>query len=68
MKTVGSYEAQTHMPRLLDEVARGRRSRFTRRRMPAAVLVPLPEPGAGAKARQSKNFQSYAKALPSERA
>ncbi len=68
MKTVGSYEAQTHLPRLLDEVAWGEEITITRRRMPAAVLVPLPEPGTGAKARQSKNFQSYAKALPSERA
>jgi len=40
MKTVGSYEAKTHLPRLLDEVERGERITITKHGRPVAVLVP----------------------------
>lgn len=40
MKTVGAYEAKTHLPRLLDEVARGERITITKHGHPVAVLVP----------------------------
>lgn len=43
MKTVGSYEAKTHLPRLLDEVARGARVTITKHGVPVAMLVPIPE-------------------------
>jgi prevent-host-death family protein len=42
MKTVGSYEAKTHLPRLLDEVAKGEEITITKHGMPVAVLVPPP--------------------------
>ncbi len=43
MKTVGAYEAKTHLPRLLDEVAGGERITITKHGVPIAQLVPMPE-------------------------
>ena len=49
MATVGSYEAKTHLPRLLKRVAAGERITITHRGVPVAVLVPFgpPEENAG---------------------
>lgn len=41
MTEVGVYEAKTTLPRLLDEVARGRRITITRHGTPVARLVPV---------------------------
>lgn len=41
MKTVGSYEAKTHLPRLLEEVRRGGSITITRHGVPVARLVPM---------------------------
>lgn len=43
MRTVGSYEAKTHLPRLLDEVAKGEEITITKHGVPVAVLIPPPE-------------------------
>jgi len=43
MKTVGAYEAKTHLPRLLEEVARGEKMVITRHGVPIAVLQPYAE-------------------------
>ena len=40
MRSVGSYEAKTHLPRLLDEVAAGEEIVITKHGVPVAVLVP----------------------------
>jgi prevent-host-death family protein len=40
VKRIGAYEAKTHLPRLLDEVARGARVVITKRGVPVADLVP----------------------------
>lgn len=40
MKSVGSYEAKTHLPRLLGEVERGESITITKRGKPVAVLSP----------------------------
>lgn len=40
MRTIGAYEAKTHLPRLLDEVAKGERITITKHGTPVAVLVP----------------------------
>ena len=40
MRTIGAYEAKTHLPRLLDEVERGERITITKHGRPVAVLVP----------------------------
>ncbi|MDQ6663364.1 MAG: type II toxin-antitoxin system Phd/YefM family antitoxin [Acidobacteriota bacterium] len=41
MKTVGAFEAKTHLASLLDRVAKGERITITRHGVPAAVLVPV---------------------------
>ncbi len=40
MKTVGAYEAKTHLPKLLDEVAAGEVITITKHGVPVARLVP----------------------------
>jgi prevent-host-death family protein len=45
METVGSYEAKTHLPRLLERVERGETITITRHGKPIARLVPA-EPTA----------------------
>ena len=40
MKTVGAYEAKTHLSRLLDEVAAGETITITKHGVPVAQLVP----------------------------
>jgi prevent-host-death family protein len=40
MRTVGSYEAKTHLPRLLDQVERGETITITKRGRPVALLSP----------------------------
>ena len=44
--SVGAYEAKTHLPQLLERVAKGERITITKHGVPVAVLVP-----AGADAR-----------------
>mgnify|MGYP003384806786 CR=1 FL=1 len=41
MKSVGSYEAKTHLPALLDRVAKGESIIITKRGQPVAMLVPV---------------------------
>ena len=41
MESIGSYEAKTHLPRLLDRVARGESLTITRHGRPVARLVPI---------------------------
>ncbi len=43
MKTVGAYEAKTHLPRLLSEVAAGETITITKHGVPVAQLVPMPD-------------------------
>jgi prevent-host-death family protein len=38
---VGSYEAKTHLPQLLERVARGERITITKHGVPIAVLAPV---------------------------
>jgi prevent-host-death family protein len=40
METVGSYEAKTHLPKLLDKVAKGEKITITKHGIPVALLVP----------------------------
>ena len=41
MSDVGAYEAKTHLPRLLEEVAKGRSFTITKHGRPVARLVPV---------------------------
>ena len=43
MKSVGAYEAKTHLSRLLGKVARGERFTITRNGVPVALLIPAAE-------------------------
>lgn len=43
MESVGSYEAKTHLPGLLDRVAKGERITITKHGVPVAMLVPVEE-------------------------
>jgi prevent-host-death family protein len=40
MKSVGSYEAKTHLPRLLSQVEKGETITITKRGKPIARIVP----------------------------
>ena len=46
VESVGAYEAKTHLPKLLDEVARGATVTITKHGRAVARLVP-PEPAEG---------------------
>ncbi|RMF70409.1 MAG: type II toxin-antitoxin system prevent-host-death family antitoxin [Alphaproteobacteria bacterium] len=41
MSTIGAYEAKTHLPKLLDRVAKGERITIARHGTPVAVLEPV---------------------------
>jgi prevent-host-death family protein len=41
MTNVGVYETKTHLPKLLDRVAKGERITITRHGVPVAELVPV---------------------------
>ena len=41
MDQIGAYQAKTHLPRLLDRVARGESLTITRHGKPVARLVPV---------------------------
>lgn len=43
MKSVGAFEAKTHLAALLDRVAKGERITITRHGVPVALLVPVVE-------------------------
>lgn len=43
MKTVGAYEAKTHLARLLEQVADGEKIVITKHGVPVALLGPFPE-------------------------
>lgn len=43
MKTVGTFEAKTHLNKLLERVSKGETIQITRRGIPVAKLVPADE-------------------------
>jgi prevent-host-death family protein len=61
VETVGSYEAKTYLPKLLDRVAKGERITITKHGVPVAVLVPAPSnrrPDAASVIRALKKFRA----------
>ena len=40
MKSIGTFDAKTHLPRLLERVSRGERIMITKHGKPIAMLVP----------------------------
>jgi prevent-host-death family protein len=60
MRTVGAYEAKTHLSQILDEVTRGERVAITKNGTPVALLVPVPatqKPDAREVIRQLREFR-----------
>ncbi|MEW6264357.1 MAG: type II toxin-antitoxin system prevent-host-death family antitoxin [Thermodesulfobacteriota bacterium] len=54
MDTIGAYEAKTHLPRLLERVARGEKITITKHGAPVAVLQP---PASASKQPQKEVIQ-----------
>ncbi len=46
MTEIGSYDAKTHLPRLIERVQGGERITITRRGVPVAELVPVGDANA----------------------
>jgi len=61
MTTVGVYEAKTQLPRLLVQVAKGRRVTITRHGVPVAMLVPASASGRGTAADAVVALKEYRK-------
>jgi len=61
MESVGSYEAKTHLPRLLERVERGESITITRHGKPIARLVPavpvVAQPGVAELLEAMRTFQ-----------
>ncbi|CAN5783005.1 type II toxin-antitoxin system prevent-host-death family antitoxin [soil metagenome] len=59
-KTVGAYEAKTHLPQLLERVSKGERITITKHGVPIAVLVPaqaVEQPDVRAAVEAMKQFR-----------
>lgn len=61
MTTIGSYEAKTHLPRLLDKVAHGEQIIITKRGVPVAMLTPPPRATTRDVHEVIEEFKSYSK-------
>jgi prevent-host-death family protein len=61
METVGSFEAKTHLPQLLERVAKGEEFTITKHGKPVARLVPTgvsqPKPDVRAAVEAMKQFR-----------
>jgi prevent-host-death family protein len=61
MKSVGSYEAKTHLPKLLRQVENGESITITKRGKPIAVLSPAEEPPKRDVKALIAEFRAYSK-------
>ncbi len=59
MRYVGAYEAKTHLPRLLDEVAKGEPITITKHGVAVAILVPATSPSAMTVRSSSDGLRSF---------
>ena len=64
MRRVGSYEAKTHLPRLLDEVAGGESIEITKHGVPVAVLSPVSQPVEADRSALFEEFRAFRRAHP----
>lgn len=62
MKSLGSYEAKTHLPQLLSQVEKGESILITKHGKPIAKLVPADEPPKRDIADVIREFRAYSKA------
>lgn len=59
MRSVGSYEAKTHLPRLLSRVEKGESITITKRGKPVAVLSPAQRSGEQDVSAVIAEFRAY---------
>jgi prevent-host-death family protein len=59
IKTVGAYDAKTHLSRLLDDVARGESIAITRHGVTVALLIPPQEAARENAARAIAEWRRY---------
>ena len=59
MRTVGAFEAKTHLSQLLHEVAEGQRITITRHGEPVALLIPVGEERPAAAERAMRAWIQY---------
>ena len=59
MKSIGAYEAKTHLPRLLDEVAAGETITITKHGRAVALLAPVRPAHAGAVAAAAVGLRAF---------
>ena len=62
--TVGTYKAKTHLPRLLDDVARGETIVITKHGKPVAKLVPYGEANREARHHVVEAMRALAQDVP----
>jgi len=55
MSSVGSYEAKTHLPELLERVRAGENFTITKHGVPVAELKPVTKTGSGKTVREAIN-------------
>jgi prevent-host-death family protein len=61
MKSVGSYEAKTHLPRLLSQVEKGESFIITKRGKPIARVVPAEEHSNRDVSNIIREFRAYSR-------
>jgi prevent-host-death family protein len=65
MINIGSFEAKTHLPRLLKDVEEGQIITITRRGRPIARLVPVPQDESGQAQAAAERLKRFRKNRPS---
>ena len=63
MPEVGSYDAKTHLPKLLERVEKGERFVITKHGRPVAELVPLSRPDPEAVRRTIEDIRIFREKL-----
>jgi len=63
MKTIGSYEAKTHLSRLLAKVSRGARFTITKHGVPVALLIPTESASKSDPRLVIQNLRSFRKSI-----
>ena len=61
METVGSFEAKTHLPQLLERVAQGEEFTITKHGKPIARLVPIRRSGPDRRREAIERLKEFAK-------
>jgi prevent-host-death family protein len=63
---VGAYEAKTHLPKLLEQVAMGEAITIMKHGVPVALLTPIPSPSSSRRKQALESVISDLRALKRE--